>query len=96
MLKASSDVPIIDKEDFRDELDVAHYPNGIVFDIYVSDVTHKSNEDGWKRIGLIHLDDSMVSYGCDRRLHFAHPKLKDGDAGAYHDVSFKTPVGDDG
>ena len=32
--------------------------------------------DQWQAIGLIHLNESMVSYGCDRRLHFAHPKMK--------------------
>jgi hypothetical protein len=64
------------KSDFRDEL--ALRP-GQAHDlaIMVSDTTKDVNNSGqWHRIGTIHLTESYVSYGCDRRLHFAHPKLK--------------------
>jgi hypothetical protein len=27
-------------------------------------------------LGRITADDATVSYGCDRQLHFAHPKIK--------------------
>jgi len=71
----------LDKErvqmpDFRDELSLQE---GRVHElaIMVSDSTKDVNNlTGWNRIGTIHLKESFVSYGCDRRLHFAHPKLK--------------------
>ncbi|PNK61242.1 hypothetical protein [Psychrobacter sp. FDAARGOS_221] len=45
------------------------------FTIYVSDTATKAEDNGWQRIGLIKADETKVSYGCDRQLHFAHPKV---------------------
>ena len=84
MLKANSDMPVISKEDFRDELNTDLYPNGIDLDLYVSDETSDPKKEGWQKIGLLHLEKSIVSYGCDRRLHFAHPRLKNGESAPYH------------
>lgn len=45
------------------------------FEIYVSDTTNKPEDSGWQHIGYIKADKTAVSYGCDRQLHFAHPKV---------------------
>ncbi len=77
-IQASSNMPRIDQADFRDELDIANYPDGLSFDIYVSDTTKDPKaSDDWQYLGMIQLDQSVVSYGCDRQLHFAHPKIRD-------------------
>jgi hypothetical protein len=63
--------------DFRDELNISkHHPEGLKMDILVSDTTKNTNESGWEMIGQIDLHESVVSYGCDRQLHFHHPKIK--------------------
>ncbi|MNT53855.1 hypothetical protein D3C72_1909690 [compost metagenome] len=64
--------------DFRSEVLQAVHDNGeLVFYIDVSDTTSDRNSrKGWKRLGEIRVSQAVVSYGCDRRLHFAHPKLK--------------------
>lgn len=77
MLKAAANMPRIQEADFRDELSIQHYPNGLVWDIYVSDKTNDTTATkDWMRLGFMTFDESIVSYGCDRRLHFAHPKIK--------------------
>lgn len=65
------------ERDFRNELAIpARHPNGITLEIAVSDSTKDTHrEAGWRTLGTIALEESSVSYGCDRRLHFAHPKL---------------------
>ncbi len=65
--------------DFRNEVLQAVIDNKeLVFNIDVSDtVSDRNASDGWKSIGTIKVKEAMVSYGCDRRLHFAHPKLAD-------------------
>ncbi len=79
MIKAATETRV-DEKDFRLELDAAKYPEGVNFDIYVSDKTNNSSKlDQWTRLGQISLNQSITSYGCDRRLHFAHPKIKDTD-----------------
>lgn len=45
------------------------------FEIYVSDTATKPEDSGWQHIGYIKADKTAVSYGCDRQLHFAHPKV---------------------
>jgi len=40
----------------------------------VSDTANKPEDAGWQHIGHIKADKTVVSYGCDRQLHFAHPK----------------------
>lgn len=47
----------------------AHY-----FAIYVSELASRPEQEGWKHIGFIEINETIVSYGCDRQLHFTHPK----------------------
>jgi len=61
----------VDKEDFRDELQIEKNSK-LVFDISVSSV-----KDEWKTIGTITFDKSIVSHSCDHRLHFHHPRWRD-------------------
>lgn len=63
------------ESDFRNEVLRAISDNRILkVGIYVSDTdSDRNNESAWTRIGTIELDKAVVSYGCDRRLHFAHP-----------------------
>lgn len=64
--------------DFRAEVVQAVEENKeLVFYIDGSDTTKdRSKNSGWKRLGEIRVSQAVVSYGCDRRLHFSHPKLK--------------------
>lgn len=66
------------ERDFRNEILRAFSENKqVVYSIEVSDTTKdRKATSGWKKIGEITLNQAIVSYGCDRRLHFAHPKLK--------------------
>jgi hypothetical protein len=59
--------------DFRHELNIENYRNGIHYDIFV---TNDDKKKSWLKIGFIHFDDSVTSKSCDRRLHFYHPKWK--------------------
>ena len=67
------------KSDFREEVieAVRQNNNKLVFNIEISD-DYTKEEDGnvkaWTRLGQITIDKAIVSYGCDRQLHFAHPK----------------------
>lgn len=66
-----------DQADFRSEVFEAMQKNsGILqFNIDVSDTTNDRNiNEGWQQLGKITLHRAIVSYGCDRRLHFSHPK----------------------
>jgi hypothetical protein len=75
-IRASSGQTKIDAVDFRDELVISKYPDKkIKLDILVSNVTKNAAELAkWSRLGRIELTESSVSYGCDRRLHFSHPR----------------------
>lgn len=63
--------------DFRDELSLnQRHAQPWGFEIWVSDqATQPDWHDlpKWQRLGDIQVDHSVVSYGCDRQLHFAHP-----------------------
>lgn len=61
----------INADDFRSELRIANYPQGLNFGIYTS-----NGDDNWVRLGQIHLDKEALSDGCDHRLHFNHPRWK--------------------
>jgi hypothetical protein len=67
----SEDAQRVDATDFRDELRLSNYPNGLNFGIYVADAG-----SGWQRLGQIHLDDEALAFGCDHQLHFHHPRWK--------------------
>jgi hypothetical protein len=63
-----------DISDFRDELTIAQ-GDVLVFDIFVAN-KEIDEVKNWQKIGTITLDSSVVSYSCDHRLHFHHPKWK--------------------
>lgn len=56
--------------DFREELNLNNYPRGLRILISAGETKEKVTP-----IGEINLQRSIVSYGCDRQLHFAHPKV---------------------
>jgi len=77
MIKADSRVLKNEESDFRDELSIdKNHTNGVVFNILVNDTTSDLNSNEWNKIGQITLNESTVSYGCDKQLHFHHPKIK--------------------
>lgn len=57
-------------EDFRNELDMGNFLEGLTLLVKAG-----SDAEALETIGRIHLDQTYVSYGCDRQLHFAHPKM---------------------
>lgn len=67
----------IDEPDFRNELNVQkYYPQGLKFEIAVSNTSKdRFSEGDWQKVGEITFTESINSYGCDRQLHFAHPKI---------------------
>jgi hypothetical protein len=76
-LSASSETLKNDEGDFRNEVLLALFENkNLNFNIEVSDKTGHRNKSGWNQLGKINIDHAIVGYGCDRRLHFAHPKVK--------------------
>ncbi len=78
-IKPSAGTPIYSSDsDFRDELSAKNYPNGLVFDIDVSDTTKEAyDKRGWQHIGKITTSPFVTTFGCDRRIHFAHPSFVD-------------------
>ncbi|MDD4974594.1 MAG: hypothetical protein PHY93_09615 [Bacteriovorax sp.] len=77
MLETDKSVARNDDTDFRDELSIRkNHANGIKFNILVNDTSKDQAASEWRRIGNIQVNESTISYGCDRRLHFAHPKMK--------------------
>ena len=77
MFETDKSVARNDDVDFRDEISIRkNHPHGIKFNILVNDASKEQTAAEWKKIGSIQMDESTVSYGCDRRLHFAHPKMK--------------------
>lgn len=77
MIETDKSVGRNDDTDFRDEISIKkNHANGIKFNILVNNVSKDQASTEWKRIGNIQVNESLVSYGCDRRLHFAHPKMK--------------------
>jgi hypothetical protein len=66
-----------DQPDFRNEVLTAFAQNSgqLQFVIEISNTTSdRKASAGWTQIGLLNLNKAIVSYGCDRRLHFSHPK----------------------
>ena len=76
MIVGSPGVPRFLADDFRDELDLAHYPGGLRFDILVADVGTRLGSKSWRKIGVIAIDDQVSSDSCDHRLHFSHPRFR--------------------
>lgn len=73
----SSDTVFVDRDDFREELNVSLYPNNeITWDIFAAE----KNKNGvasalWQPIGTLTVSESVVSLTCDTRLHFTHPAI---------------------
>lgn len=64
----------VDMDDFRDELDLKHYPqNEIVYAIEVAAAAKSKKRAEWQTIGELVLNDSVRSLACDTKLHFQHP-----------------------
>ena len=77
MIKADPETLINEESDFRHELSVENYhPHGIIFNILVNNSTSDIKSPEWIKIGDIFANQSIVSFGCDRQLHFHHPKIK--------------------
>lgn len=77
-LSAASATVKNDEADFRAEVLRAVRENAkLEFVVEGSDTTSdRKAASGWSRLGRIEVREAVVSYGCDRRLHFAHPRLK--------------------
>lgn len=77
-LRIAAGTPRIDAADFRDELQLRHYPGGTMqWDILAAEADPGGKEHAdWHRIGTLVLEESVVSGTCDTRLHFAHPILE--------------------
>jgi len=65
-----------DASDFREELNMDYHPGGLTFIVSGSDSTKNPHDRGWKELAKLKLTKSIVSYGCDRQIHFAHPKSR--------------------
>ncbi len=76
-ISADSKTILNNQADFRNEVLQAVKDNGVLtFDIMGSDKSKdRSQISEWKLLGKIKIDTAKVSYGCDRRLHFSHPRL---------------------
>lgn len=76
MLRPAASNPLNDAVDFRDELSLNKAKASVwQWDIWVSDQASQPSDEGWQKIGQITANQSIVSYGCDRQLHFAHPRV---------------------
>ena len=64
-----------DAKDFRDELTLKKGQK-LILEIAVA---HEKEGENilWNTIGTITFDSSIVSEGCDKRLHFHHPKWRE-------------------
>lgn len=75
-LVGSAVTPRVSRRDFRDELDMQNYPDGIYLDVLVASEGKRLGDKDWVYIGEIHLTESVVSDSCDSRLHFTHPPFR--------------------
>ena len=77
-LRPRKDLALDHHDDFRDELNVEHYPdNVLVWDVHAASYTASGKSKAkWKRIGEVSFTESVVSKSCDTELHFSHP-IKD-------------------
>jgi hypothetical protein len=66
----------VETPDLRCELDLQYHPEGLRFDLEVSDHRSFFYASGFRRIGQIHFTESVASYSGDHRLHFAHPPYR--------------------
>ena len=73
----SPDTVYVDKDDFREELNVFHYPNHeIKWEIHAANENEAGVDSAlWQHIGTLTVTASVVSLTCDTRLHFNHPAI---------------------
>ncbi len=76
MITGAPDVARVHAVDFRDELRLANYPDGLRFDIWIADRGTRLGAKEWERIGYIDITDDALTDGCDHRLHFRHPPFR--------------------
>lgn len=78
-LRADESIPRVDANDFRDELNVKHYPDNMIkWQIEVAsnnEIKNKKDAD-WQLIGQLILTESVISKVCDIDLHFSHPQAQ--------------------
>ena len=74
MITGAANVARVDAEDFRDELDIAGYPGGLSFEIWLADRGTRLGDKDWQLAGRIDISDTAASDSCDHRLHFSHPR----------------------
>lgn len=78
-LRPVATLPRINRQDFRDELRIEHYPRGQLqwdIDVAPDSDSHNKSTAQWTTIGKLILTDSVTSAACDNRLHFTHPPLR--------------------
>ncbi len=75
-ITGSPDVARADALDFRDELNIQNYPNGLRFDIWIADQGTRLGPKNWFKVGYIEVRDSALTESCDHRLHFHHPPFR--------------------
>jgi hypothetical protein len=75
-IEAAEGMPRVDEDDFRDELNLANYPQGLRFSISVASEGRRFGDKAWQKIGHIEVQETVASDGCDHRLHFAHPRAR--------------------
>jgi hypothetical protein len=61
--------------DFRTELQQSALQQPLVYEIWTSQKTSSFSEENYQKVGAVTLTEPTISYGCDRRLHFGHPKI---------------------
>jgi hypothetical protein len=75
-IEAAEGMPRVDEDDFRDEVNLANYPQGLRFSISVASQGSRFGDKAWQKIGHIEVQETVVSDSCDHRLHFAHPRAR--------------------
>lgn len=75
-ITGAADVARVDRDDFRDELQLANYPDGLAFEIWAADKGSRLGSKDWHLIGRIDVDATVASDSCDHRLHFPHPPYR--------------------
>lgn len=67
----------VDAVDFRDELRLKNYKGGVMrFFIATAEKESKSGQRDWRRIGVVELDEDVISTSGDHRLRFRHDPNK--------------------
>lgn len=76
-LRVMPSLLLVDKDDFRDELRVEHYPQQQLtwlIDVASKEKNHKKSQVTWQTIGRLVFHESITSAACDQKLHFSHPR----------------------